>query len=479
MLTETPLILLGMDARPKEDYARAKALGCNALHRLDPGPQKKDTTAVCVAAARALDLLYVVEGVVAEAEGYDMAAADPYLVAWAHPDEPDLNRADQIGKVPDAVLVKQIYYPVGSTVPGATPAPHPSCIGWTLPSVLAERYARWKAKAPNVPVLVNVNGQNLTSGYYADGRWHKPYFDASDAGSTDLHVDNAGGGNWPLYYLALAIDRLARWHRGGIRDCYIECSDEVLDDVEGGGPLRGPTPDEQSTQVWLALGHGIRRLWYFPQRIGKTGSKFAYWNIAPANADRMRADNAQVLWYQRLIATGRHSLTQTPAFVENTAKGTRTLPTVEVHTWWDDDQSLTVTLDLAGKTPPRVAYTGPRPFVAAAPPVVVPEVTDPRDKQVLDLTHALDEMTQARDNAKAALAETAALAQSLRDQLARAQQLLTDATTTLTARAAEVALLRQQADAGAAVTAGLAARLQQVAKSALALAALASGEAAA
>jgi hypothetical protein len=361
-MPDVPYIIIGMDAQPIENFDKVLDVGCNALHRYDSGPQKSVTAAAWMAAARQKSLFYVVQGTAFDAQGYDFSQPDPFLLALAQDDEPDLNRYDsQKGKISEEVLRTYMYTPTSTY--------HPNVIGWTLPDVLKDRYERWKAKAPNLPILLNFNGQSWINAYYGDGKFHRPYLPFTDWIGLDLYTRNARGTSWPLYYLSHAFDKLAATGEPTY-DAYIECSDQVLDGDASGGPNRGPTPIEQSTSLWSVLMHGAKRVWYFPQQIGKdakTGQAFQYWNIKPENADQMRIDNAIILKYQKLIALGKRTLVQTPVAQANYSKGTVVFPTKEVCTWELDGQKLTVEIDLNGVIPPIIT-------VPDVPPPTVPEL---------------------------------------------------------------------------------------------------------
>jgi hypothetical protein len=351
-MSDRPQLLIGVDARPirgdrpQDGMDEVVRLGCNALHRFDDGPKHQNTVHEWVDAARVRKLYYIIQGTACEKFNYDYSTPDPFLVALAQDDEPDLNRWDsQKDKVPLDVLEKQVYTP--------TAAPHKSNIGWTRPEILHERYARWKAKAPHLPVSLNLNGQTLSSAYYADGKWHKPYLVSCDESGLDLYPRNASGERWPLNFLPWCFEKLKLWHHT-VLDAYIECSDQVLDGNASGGTNRGPTPAEQSNLFWSVLLQGARRIWYFPQRIG---AGFQYNNMTPENAARARLDNSTALRHQNLIVNGVLSApVQNPVFAWNVSKGLVTFPWTETRSWTLGDERLTVTIDYSGKTDPVIEY---------------------------------------------------------------------------------------------------------------------------
>src|SRR4051812_23708730 len=95
-----PLIWRAVDAQPIGNFADVVALGANALHRYDPGPQKSDTLAAWTAEARKRGLFYIVQGTAVEAQAEYNPVGDPYLIAVAQDDEPELNRWDN-AKAPE------------------------------------------------------------------------------------------------------------------------------------------------------------------------------------------------------------------------------------------------------------------------------------------------------------------------------------------------------------------------------------------
>jgi hypothetical protein len=187
----------------------------------------------------------------------------------------------------------------------------------------------------------------------------------------------------------------------------------VLDGVENGGPYRGPTPNEQSTLVWMVLGHGGRQIIYFPQRIGGGNDRtFKYENVSPENEAQMKKDNAFILWHQKLIATGSHTMVQTPKFQNDTNKGTMVFPTTEVHTWTLGDETLVVSLDLSGATAPAITYAGSHPYVEAAPAPV-----DPNLQKIADLTAQLTASQATIASQKGAIDEATAAITKARQQI--------------------------------------------------------------
>lgn len=398
-----PPILVGLDAQPVENFAKAAEVG-NALHRYDNGPSKNVTLKDWLKAADAKGLRAIVQGSAADYQAVDLSAF-PAVAAIAHDDEPDLTRRD------------------GSIYTSAN-APHPSMVGWTLPTVLEERYKRWRKMYPQFPVTVNFNGKSLLNNYYkADLVYHAAYIKASDEQGLDLHVRNNWGDGGHLYWPAFCFDKLKQ--TGNPVDMYVECSDQGLDGNEGGGANRGPTPNEQATLFWSALGHGAKRVWYFPQRIGKDNKpSFLYLNVKPENWARMREDWATVQKYMTIIGTGKLTVEQSPPVKWDPNKGTLIPPNVETFTWTLGEERFEVFVDYRGASAVVMKYTGPKP--PDPNPIPTP---DPRDAQIDTLTKQLAAEKAARDAAERVASTAMATADKASASLAESKAVISESAT--------------------------------------------------
>lgn len=355
---EAPKILIGLDAQPTDNFDIAASLG-NALHRYDNGPQKNVTLDTWLTKAQAKNLYVMAQGLQFSAQKLDPSKYWN-VVAITQDDEPDLNRYSTARVNPD------IFTP--------TDAPHPGSIGWTRPAVLAARYADWKARWPGTPITVNFNGSSISNGYYkSDLIYHIGYIKASDAQGFDLYPKNNQGDGGHLYWPVGVFDKLKVV--GNPVDIYIECSDQALDGLEGSGPKRGPTANEQGTLVWSALGHGAKRLWYFPQRIGSASAPtFKYYNLSVANEARAKDDFASIKKYMNLLANGtRTTIAQTPKVQMDLNKGAQIWPNTETFKWELGNESLIVAVNYVDGTAPMFAYASTSPVVVT-PPVPAPVV---------------------------------------------------------------------------------------------------------
>ena len=169
----------------------------------------------------------------------------PNLLAWAHADEPDINR-----------------------VPSAT---------------LAAEYAAWKAADPSRPVIVNFSGQNAQ--YQADGLTdaiYQQYSQSADWISNDvypitawnhpdwidknakLNLRNPANNGGVPFNPGNSVDKLRAISGGKKQLAYIETSFQNI----GKGPAknaRGATAAEVRGETWDAIIHGARGIVYFSQ----------------------------------------------------------------------------------------------------------------------------------------------------------------------------------------------------------------------
>jgi hypothetical protein len=407
-----PLIWRAADAQPVEYFADVVSLGANTLHRYDNGPQHTMPLATWTARARAKGLFYIVQGTAIEAQTEYDPTGDPYLIAIAQDDEPELNRWDS----------------------SKTAEQQPNLVsdgkmkGMTKPAILAERYARWKAKWPDVPVRVNFSGKDMTNPYYADGAQHLDYMRAADGYGIDWYakVTNA---NQTIGMNGFALRKLFMWadaikKRGVIYDAYFECSNQKINAVG-----RGPTPTEIHTTVWHLLAYGVRGLTAFPQQMGQP---FSYNAMTAEQRQAVIDAYAVIARYENLIANGTRKLETSPAFAWNPAKGIVTLPTLEAVTWTLGDESLKVTIDVTGAAMPTFAYTGP-----ITPPLPDDPAPDAKDALIAELQRQVADAERATADALAKVAD-------LQAQLANAN-------VTVKALARVVFALNEVDDARAAV----------------------------
>jgi hypothetical protein len=172
--------------------------------------------------------------------------------------------------------------------------------GWTKPELLAARYARCKAAAPDLPVFCNFSGPTVTSDAYK-GEKHLAYLAAADWLGHDWYVKNKNWQRYPIDHIGKAMDRLAAWSAIGPTNAppvmtpggpgkpqlvFIECSDQKISNLG-----RAPTADEMEAEINLAVARGARGIVYFPQR---PPPGFQFDAMTPDLADRMTAVNARL-----------------------------------------------------------------------------------------------------------------------------------------------------------------------------------------
>ena len=177
-----------------------------------------------------------------------------YLIAWAHPDEPD----------------------IASTG-------HPA-------SFIASEYAKWKAIDPKMPVWVNFSGGYVDKWQgnqgYAD---YKPFLDATDWVSSSVYP--IAGWDHPndLYAAGLSVDRLEKWSQGKPQFAAIETSNQALPWQPK--DFLGPTPDQFRGEVWDSIIRGALGIIYFPQQFKPA---FSYDATPPEVVDEMIRQNARI-----------------------------------------------------------------------------------------------------------------------------------------------------------------------------------------
>jgi len=228
-------------SQPIANFPALKEMGVNVLlgHEPESGKVSKRQWEDAAAAAGFFFVSVPGEDLAAEAK-------QPYRLAWLQDDEPDLNRwrASEPADSPN----NRNLIPSGSYK------------GWTKPELLAERYARCKAAAPAMPLLVNFNGRAITPEAYTHGNGHKPYIAAADILCHDWYPYSWGYAHTGTRFIALSIDRLARWSGGKPQWAYYEGGWQKK--TEG----RQLTPDELELQIETAVGCGASGVVCFAHR---------------------------------------------------------------------------------------------------------------------------------------------------------------------------------------------------------------------
>jgi len=214
---------IGVDFQPPSSFAKWKRRGINTVIRVPNGGDVEQWTR----AANALGLRMIRE----PRPDPVRDEAEPNLVAFAAPDEPELG---------------------------------PRC----SPECLAAQRASLKSSAPSKPYLVNLAGKSVlyqTEPGDPAGRCNGPgdahpdsaciprYLDAMDWVSHDIYPANMGT---DIGAIGRILDRLRRWSERRPQFAYIEAAD-----YNGDGRL--PTPAQFRAEIWHSIIHGARGILYF------------------------------------------------------------------------------------------------------------------------------------------------------------------------------------------------------------------------
>ena len=175
---------------------------------------------------------------------------DGHLLAWALPDEPD----DVTSQVPYAKIQRT--------------------------------YRAWKRIDPRVPVYINFNGQfnqhDVTT-QAGGASWYHQYVRGANWITSDLYPVNSGDGN-NLGVIGQEVTQLRQ----------LAGSKPVFVFIESGAYAAGNpviTPDQFRGEVWEAIIHGARGIFYFPVRVTP---HFKYDVTPPAVADEMTKQDATI-----------------------------------------------------------------------------------------------------------------------------------------------------------------------------------------
>ena len=289
---------IGVDFQPADNFELWKERGINTVIRPPDGVDVNEWADAADAAG-----LYQIR------PPRSPASADigsPLLLAWSHPDEPDFNR-------------RQI------------PAEE-----------VRDQYEAWKRVDPDRPVLINVTGDmestDLETG--AGGPdFYAQYFAAADWISGDIYPANR---NEPLTWVGRMVDEVESLANGKPVFAYIESSDYAADDFNTTIRSGAPTPDELRGEIWHAIIHGARGIWYFPARISPT---FGY--------DDTPDDVAAEMPRQHELITGLASVLQGP--IDPAGISATVAAPLEV-TWRDSPSgSYFIVLNMSDRSQSRVA----------------------------------------------------------------------------------------------------------------------------
>lgn len=186
------------------------------------------------------------------APGSDPArdAANKHLLAWALQDQPD---------------------DIGTQVPYTK---------------IQQTYRSWKRAAPRIPVYINFNGQlnQYDVATKASGlSWYQQYAKGADWITADLYPVNSREGN-DLGLIGREVDELRQV--AGSKPVFVFIESGAYD---ASNPVI--TPDQFRGEVWEAIIHGVRGIFYFPVQVSPS---FKYDVTPPAVAAEMTAQDATI-----------------------------------------------------------------------------------------------------------------------------------------------------------------------------------------
>jgi len=245
------LFPIGVDVQPTFNFARWQSRGCNTLIRVPDGHDID----VWTREANRLGLYMVREPRPNPADDL----GETLLLAWSQADEPDIR-------------------------------------GRPTREEAQALYDRLKGTDPNRPVIINFSGGvvlKLQTGtgcagpgdLTGDPTCYPAYIAAADWISNDIYP--VTGWNRPdrLTWVGQAIDKLRGWSESRPQFAYIETSSQRF--ISG---HRGVTPDEFRAEVWNAIIHGARGIWYFPVAF----NPFSFDETPPDVVDEMVRQNRTI-----------------------------------------------------------------------------------------------------------------------------------------------------------------------------------------
>ncbi len=328
---------IGIFGTPPGDMPGWAELGCNTMLSVPLG-----TTAVeWDQQAQELGLAVIREPLGDGAA--DEGRSD--LLAWLLPDEPDVEAN-------------------GGYCGG-------DCIG-----LVETKYAQWKAIDPSRKIFLNLAGPNVilsSSCDYCNGPGDEPpvaycyphndqcyprLIDATDWVSQDIYPVTG----WlpseelreDITVVGQALDRLEDW-TDKPRFAIIEISDQRLG--WPGTGTRGPTPHEYRAELWHAIIHGARGVFYFPEAF----NPFDFDNTAPAVKAEMAVQHELLADLGPLLQT---AIDPSPVTVDPDAPLEATWRLTETDAWVfvlnTSDAAITGHLQLGGVTGDASVYAESR-----------------------------------------------------------------------------------------------------------------------
>jgi hypothetical protein len=210
---------IGVYVQPVGAFGKWRDRGINTLVNVPRG----NDVGVWSAAASRMGLYMIRQPSPDPADDRD----ERFLLAWSHVDEPDGVRRH--------VGVRQIQ----------------------------RQYADWKRVDPDRNVFINFVGsldqRDRETGEFGDVLY-RGYVAGADWISADRYPVNQGAHN--IAVVGEMVDRLRGLAGSKPVFAFIETGDFNLNDDNP-----GPTPDQVRAEIWDAIIHGARGIWYFPVRV--------------------------------------------------------------------------------------------------------------------------------------------------------------------------------------------------------------------
>lgn len=223
-----PSFIFGVEQQPASSFNMWKSLGINTVSGIPNDPKNPNTpeqNQAWVDAASAAGL-WQIRPPVGKMED---DALNPWLLAWSHPDEPDLKGIN--------------------------------------PNTLLQTYE--SENAHGKPWFLNVSG-GILLGIYPPKKMgqleYSPFLAAADWISHDIYPVAGWDGNISLFSVAGCMATLKSWVPRKTQLCYIECSKQNLTWLPNGG--RSATTFEFDCLMRQAIHNDARGVILFPQQIG-------------------------------------------------------------------------------------------------------------------------------------------------------------------------------------------------------------------
>jgi hypothetical protein len=185
----------------------------------------------------------------------------PFLLAWAHPDEPD---------------IPSTQHPI---------------------EYIRGQFQRMRAADPDRPIFTNYSGGYVNAWQGNTGRAaYEQFLANTDWGSSSIYPVTGWDRPHDFDAPGRAVDRLEKWSQGKPQFAVIETGDQELPWAPREIP--GVTPGQFRAQFWDAIIRGARGIVYFPQ---KFKPNFSYDNTPPEIVEEMLTQHARVKAIEQAI----------------------------------------------------------------------------------------------------------------------------------------------------------------------------------